>query len=732
MPGKFKELGSSGLSQWGRLLYIDPDPRFRWPAGARVYDEIRHTDPTGIAMHQILTLPILKVQWRVVPGGRKTRGDQTAAEFVWDCLSTMPDMSFPDLLDDICTMFTYGWAWFEMVMRRRSDGTVGFGEIAFRPQHSWYQWVIDDETGKLTAMEQYTLKGSNAIIPVERSLHFRTCRDGNIPEGLSIYRAAARAYQFKRRLEQIEGMGLYRRWAGFPVVTLPNGATTIEEEGQKSDEQKAKDLVEQIYNDEVMGAHLPSGWSIDLGGPQGTVDDTLGATIMRKDLEMARSILAQFMLVGLRETGTQSLAGTLMEAYWLAIEAYLNSIMSVFNRKAIPYLMRWNSMRGVTGMPVLTCSSPRALDLGAIGQFIGSLSGAGAFTPDRDAEVFLRSLIPGMPTEVAEGVEDDEPKPAGRPGTGKPALSDGKDGEAEEKDPPQGGEEDGERDGEDPAAGEEVEPEEDAQEAMLGGTETFAVVPAAERQQRYTAAADANAQTQRANLENWAGDAADAIAGLGPETTEADLRSKIDDWTLVGMLLFRERSVIDIAAAFWLAFGKPAGGSEENAALSRETDMADSYIGYDGPDRIRRVNPDGGGTLFGDIAGTLEGRIAAILLLLKAGRRQEAGAEFIAAVKEATNSYARGGLYAGHVWHSIWAGAGQRMTPVERATVPVRWVMDNLAKHCSECPRYAREYASWNQMIAFTQGTLPGHGTPCDGNCRCDLQKYEGGRWVWL
>ena len=217
---------------------------------------------------------------------------------------------------------------------------------------------------------------------------------------------------------------------------------------------------------------------------------------------------------------------------------------------------------------------------------------------------------------------------------------------------------------------------------------------------------------------------------------DVDLLAKLDDYILAMLLLFRERSILDIAAAFWLGFGSPAGPPEAMDALGREIEIADEWLGYDNGG-LRRTNPLGKPTLFGDIAGTLEGQIVAILLLLKQGRTEEVFGLVTEAVKEATDGFHRPELYAGHVWRGAWAGAVEWRREHPEDDGPVRWVLDPFAKHCSQCPVYGdnppgKEYPSMAELLRFTQGVLPGQGTDCDGNCRCHLEGAAADGWEWL
>jgi hypothetical protein len=104
--------------------------------------------------------------------------------------------------------------------------------------------------------------------------------------------------------------------------------------------------------------------------------------------------------------------------------------------------------------------------------------------------------------------------------------------------------------------------------------------------------------------------------------------------------------------------------------------------------------------------------------------------------KTASRNFYRGELYAGHVWHTIWAGAIERDKAADYYG-PARWVLDPVARHCHECPIYGddppgKEYPSIDALISVTDGVLPGHGTACDGNCRCHLEKLENGQWMWM
>lgn len=734
MGSAYRELGVSGLPQFGGVVVVEDDPKLTGILGVRKFDKMRRTDPTAAAMYAVLSLPIRRVAWTMKPGG-PTASDEAAAEFAQsafdDCSHT-----FGDLISDICLMFPYGWSWFDMSMKRRSggkrslfdDGRVGFRKIAYRSPRRLSHWEFEEHSTDIKGMWQVIYPGEVertnneglVLLPLSRSLLFRTSREGDNPEGLSVYRPAVRPFDFKRRFEQVEGIGLYRRWAGFPMVTLPEGATMRDDvaSGEVSDEQRAEELIKAIYEDRQMGSYAPPGWAVDFGGPEGTVDRTMSDTIIRKDAEMTRAILAQWLLLGLKEVGTQALATTLLDTFYLSCDAFLDSIAQELNRYAMSYLFRFNPWPGMTGYPMLHPASTKSVDLGVIGQFISDIGKSKLLSSDLPTENFLRGLVPGMPDATEESVRL---KPS--PGSGD---DDG--GGDDDRDDDDGGDDD----------------DDDAEERasfILDGRVDFTGVPARDRPRVYQELAERHAAAQRANLQNFSTGLGAQVMEMGEEATEESMLRFIDDAVLMGLLMFRERSATDIAAAFWLGYGKESGGSEALFALQQEVELADRWMGYGGPGELIRTNPVGKPSLFGDIAGELEGQIAAILLLLKEGRTEDVWFLVTETVRGATQGYSRGELYAGHIWRATWMGALERARWEELNLGipfgPIRWVLDALAQHCPECLLFGddppgREYASVQAMYAITGGILPGYGTTCDGRCRCHLECFVNGVWVWV
>ena len=89
---------------------------------------------------------------------------------------------------------------------------------------------------------------------------------------------------------------------------------------------------------------------------------------------------------------------------------------------------------------------------------------------------------------------------------------------------------------------------------------------------------------------------------------------------------------------------------------------------------------------------------------------------------------ARTELYAGAMWTMMQDAIGE--VSKQKEDPRIRWVLDDLAQHCPDCPRFAGEYDSFDAMLAATNGAMPGAGVQCNGNCRCHLEYIVNGEWT--
>ncbi|WHH58298.1 hypothetical protein [Petroclostridium sp. X23] len=406
----FSEVGSTGLKRWGGVISEEFLRELHGKQGAKVYQEMRDNDPIIGAIMFAIEMLMRQAVWHVEPANENSRADQEAAEFVESCLDDM-SATWQDTMTEILTFLPFGWSYHEIVYKRRggnvkdparkskyNDGLIGWRKLPIRSQDTLYQWILDEEDGGIRAMEQQPPPDyRNRIIPIEKALLFRTRSNKGNPEGRSILRNAYRPWYFKRRMEEIEGIGVERNLAGLPVLTPPEKMDIWD----KNDPDMvhllhtAERLVQNIRRDQMEGIVKPNGWELELLSASGGSGSSRGGAntseiINRYEQRMAMTVLADFILLGHEKVGSFALSSSKTNLFGMAIGAWLDSIAEVFNRYAIPRLFELNPKFHVEDYPKLAHSDIETPDLAELGAFIKDMTGVGVLVPGPKLEAHIR------------------------------------------------------------------------------------------------------------------------------------------------------------------------------------------------------------------------------------------------------------------------------------------------------------------------------------------------------
>ena len=366
----YKQLGVSGLKRYGPYVYEEFLPALRWPKAGKIYQEMADNDAVIGAVLYLAEMLIRGVEWKVQPCG-KSEADKEAAKFLESCMHDM-DMSWANTICEILSMLTYGFSFHEIVYKVRrgpeernpkyrskyTDGRIGWRRLPIRAQTSLHEWEFDEE-GDVVAFIQSCEPNFNLVrIPMSKGLLFRTRISKDNPEGKSLLRNAYRSWFFKKHFEEIEGIGIERDLAGFPVLIAPEGMDLWNDEAPEMVKLKgnAEQLVASIRRDAEEGVLLPYGWDLKLltSGSSRQID--IGATIERYDNRIATTLLSDIILLG-NKSGSYALAETKQSLLSSALQSQLSNIADVFNAKAVPDLFRANNFEGLTDFPKIVPSN---------------------------------------------------------------------------------------------------------------------------------------------------------------------------------------------------------------------------------------------------------------------------------------------------------------------------------------------------------------------------------------
>lgn len=461
MP-KNKELGKVGQYKISGTFFEEFLPELRGIKGVEVYKEMSNNDEMVYAILFAVEMLIRNCKF-TVEGASEKEIDKKAAEFIEECMHDM-QYTWQETLSEILSFITYGWSYHELVYKRRvgktknprtsskyDDGLIGWCKIPIRSQDTLYAWKYDEMTDDFLGMIQSAPPTYEQIlIPIEKSLHFTTKSNKANPEGRSILRGAYRSWAFKKRLQEIEGIGIERGLAGFPVLTGPEGVNlwdTKDDPEMQTTLSRLEAIVSGIRMDERAGLVLPEGYKLEFLGPTTKSNFDINETIERYDKRIATTVMADFILLGQQSVGSFALSSNKTKLFSCAIGAYLDTICEVFNNQAIPRLIDLNEahFKGIADYPKMVHSDIEEPDLEKLGNFIKDMVGCGALFPDEGIDDYIRQVakLPERQDDYDYGLpqEGDDPKGSGKPSVSssrkKPKTKDDPDDEDIEEDEPE-------------------------------------------------------------------------------------------------------------------------------------------------------------------------------------------------------------------------------------------------------------------------------------------------------
>lgn len=402
-----EEYGRVGQKRYSGVFFEEFVNDLRGIRGVHAFQEMYDNDDTiGAVMFAIENL-MRQARFTVEPGGN-TEADKRAAEFVEECMNDM-DTTWTDCISEILSFLVYGWSVHELVYKRRngrqkdrsmtskySDGLIGWKRLPIRAQDTLYRWEYD-EYDELVGYSQvappdFTIR----TIPITKCMLFRTRSRKNNPEGRSILRNAYRSWFFKKRLQEIEAIGVERDLAGLPMLTPPEGTDIWDDTDPEMSNALAyaEELVQNVRRDAKEGIVLPYGWKFELlnGGSRRQFE--VGSVIERYDRRIAMTVLADFVMLGHEQTGSYALSSDKTRIFAMAIGTYLDTICETFNNQAIPTLIDLNgkAFKGITDYPKMHHGDIEKPDIAQMMAYIEKMTSIGLLVPDEQLEDYVRDL----------------------------------------------------------------------------------------------------------------------------------------------------------------------------------------------------------------------------------------------------------------------------------------------------------------------------------------------------
>lgn len=399
-----KVLGVAGTSTRNGTLKADElQPELRGKRAIRKYREMRDNDATiGAALYAVEQM-LRDVPIKVTPADDSEQAKEEA-QFVESVLEDM-DHSLDDHISEALSFLTFGFATFEVVYKRRvgpyerspkkrskfTDGRVGIRKIAPRAQWTINRFEVDNQSGDIYGFYQDVSSGFGTnYIPMRKAILYRTTTINGDPSGRSILRNAYSSYERLNAIQQYEAIGIERELAGIPHAEVPaeylSGDAT---EAQQAVLNQLKEILRDLKFNEQGFLITPSDTypgkdgeptnqklvSVKLISAEGTRNIDIDPVVKRYQHDIARSVLAEFIMLGGGSNGSYALSKSKSDIFLRALESYINTIVDTLNKQLVEALWRINGL-DFKYMPKITAGDVAKHDLKEMGAYLRNLNGA--------------------------------------------------------------------------------------------------------------------------------------------------------------------------------------------------------------------------------------------------------------------------------------------------------------------------------------------------------------------
>lgn len=379
-------------------------PELRGKKAIRKYREMRDNDSTiGAVMYA--TEQVLRDVDIHVKAADDSPEAQREKEFIESILDDM-DHSLDDHVAEALSFLSYGFAWFEVVYKRRNgpksqdpkkrskynDGRIGVRKIASRAPWTISRFEVEKVSGDVLGIHQ---EGSHFndthYIPSRKSLYYRTTSINGDPAGRSILRNAYASYEYLNNIQAIEAIAVERELAGIPVARIPAEYLSPDAtSGQSSFVANLQQILRDVKFNEQGYIVLPSDTypdkdgsptnvrlvDVELMASSGTRNIEIDPIVTRYQHDIARSVLSEFLLLGAHASGgSYALSKSKTDLFLRALESYIQQVVDVLNKQLVERLWELNGL-DYSLMPCIEAGDVAPHDLREIAAFLRNLNGA--------------------------------------------------------------------------------------------------------------------------------------------------------------------------------------------------------------------------------------------------------------------------------------------------------------------------------------------------------------------
>lgn len=403
-------IGSTGTTFYSGYYNVKDDLEYvtelKDERAITTYNRMRRSD--GQVQLALLALenPVINANWTLHPPGDPRHDDKPTPEEL-ERTKLINDwffgeeFQFTETMRQILAMYWAGFSLFEKIYAYNHNDILVVKRLAPRLQNTIREWDITD--GKINAVRQVIYAGETARdvwIPGDKIVCFSFRKEGDDFRGISALRPAYKHWFHKDFFYRIDAMRIERWGLGIPAIM---------EDELVSTSGRTADIIEAVEN---MRAHekgfvyVPRGYRVEMldAGSAKMVDPI--PSIQHHDAAILKTIMAQFLELGMTETGARSLGETLKNQYLASLQFVANYIADTLNRDVIKPIMRMNWGEDARA-PYLVAYGIQNEDVSILATAFNALGNSGLVTKGPKIEGYIRELL-GIPNEDEEFLEEEQ------------------------------------------------------------------------------------------------------------------------------------------------------------------------------------------------------------------------------------------------------------------------------------------------------------------------------------
>lgn len=337
----------------------------------------------------------------------------------------------------------YGFSVQEWTAQRRPDGGISMKDIAPRAQFTIDRWDIDDEGFVRGVVQRSPQTSADLYLPRQKLVYLVDDTLSDSPMGLGLFRHLVDPARRLQRYEQLEGWGFETDLRGTPIGFGPyeelreaqaSGDLTLAQRAQI--EAPMRDFIENHVRNPKLGllldsmtytttdeAQRPSNqrkWDIDLLKATAGTQKEVAEAIERLNLEMARVLGVEGMLLGGAKVGSLALSRDKTHNFFLIVDGTLAELAASFKPDLLERLWELNGWPP-EAMPTMKPEVVRFKDIEQITESLRDMALAGAvLAPDDPAIGEVRDLL-GLSRSVEANNVGMDPEDSALTGADGPA-----------------------------------------------------------------------------------------------------------------------------------------------------------------------------------------------------------------------------------------------------------------------------------------------------------------------